>query len=106
MSKETILVSLYEFVDDWWQLNHPTDPGKPGRSASLSESEVLSLAILAHWPRWRSERDFWRFANPHLREYFPNLLSQSQLNRRICDLESEILEVFEYTAPPLSQRPE
>jgi len=50
---------------------------------------VLTLAILAQWSRWRSERDFWRFADAHLRSYFPNLLSQSQLNRRIRALEPE-----------------
>src|SRR5215210_9320998 len=63
---------------------------KPGRPALLSESEVLTLAVLAQWPRFRSERDFWRFAWAHLRPYFPTLCSQSQLNRRIRALESEL----------------
>ena len=44
----------------------------------------------AQWPRFRSERDFWRFASSHLREYFPNLCSQSQLNRRVRALEPEL----------------
>ena len=65
-------------------------PNKPGRPALLSESEVLTLAILAQWPRFRSERDFWRFASAHLRAYFPILCSQSQLNRRIRALEPEL----------------
>jgi hypothetical protein len=47
----------------------------------LSDAEVLTLAILAQWSRWCSERDFFRFADTHLRGYFPNLLSPSQLNR-------------------------
>lgn len=50
----------------------------------------MTLALLAQWPRFRSERDFWRFANVHLRSYFPNLVSQSQLNRRIRTLEPEL----------------
>jgi hypothetical protein len=54
-----------------------------GRPTLLSESEVLTLAIFAQWPRFRNERDFWRFADAHLRDYFPNVLSLSQLNRRI-----------------------
>jgi hypothetical protein len=41
-------------------------------------------------PRFRSERDFFRFADAHLRPYFPNLLSHGQLNRRIRALESEL----------------
>jgi len=56
----------------------------------LSASEVLTLAILAQWPRFRSERDFWRFASFYLRSYFPALCSQSQLNRRIRALHNEL----------------
>jgi DDE family transposase len=87
---ESLLVSLYVLVDDWWQRTHPPAPRKPGRPPSLSASEVLTLAVLSQWPRWRSERDFFRFAEVHLREHFPNLLSYGQLNRRIRSLESEI----------------
>jgi hypothetical protein len=68
----------------------PNAPRKPGRPALLSESEVLTLAILAQWPRFRSERDFWRFASSHLRPYFPKLCSQSQFNRRVRTLEPEL----------------
>ena len=36
------------------------------------------------------ERDFWCFADAHLRGHFPNLLSQSQFNRRVRALEPEL----------------
>jgi hypothetical protein len=39
--------------------------------------------------RLRSERDFRRFAQAHLRLYFPRLVSQGQLNPRIRALEPE-----------------
>jgi hypothetical protein len=91
---DSFLVSLYVLVDDWWKADHPsTAPRKPGRPALLSESEVLTLAILAQWPRFRSERDFWRFASSHLRPYFPMLCSQGQLNRRIRALEPKLREL-------------
>lgn len=90
MDLETLLVSLYVFVDDWRRESCPQDIRGPGRPASLSDAEVLTLAILSQWSRFRSERDFWRFADAHLRAYFPNLLSQSQLNRRIRALEPEL----------------
>jgi hypothetical protein len=91
MDLDSFLVSLYVLVDDWWKAHHSSSaPRKPGRPALLSESEVLTLAILAQWPRFRSERDFWRFAWAHLRPYFPMLCSQGQLNRRIRALESEL----------------
>src|SRR5919199_5401511 len=87
MDLETFLISLYVLVDDLLKARQQPSPPRVGRPARLSDAEVLTLAILAQWPRWRSERDFLRFANSHLRTYFPDLLSQSQLNRRIRDLE-------------------
>lgn len=90
-----MLVSLFVLVDDWWESVHPSSARKPGRPPSLSDPEVLTLAILAQWPRWRSERDFFRFADAHLRGYFPNLLSHGQLNRRIRALEPE-LKAFQW----------
>ena len=90
MDLDSFLVSLYVLVDDWWKLECSSEPPKTGRPALLSDSEVMTLAILAQWPRFRSERDFWRFAWAHLRSYFPNLCSQSQFNRRVRALEPEM----------------
>src|ERR671913_890622 len=90
MDLDSFLVSLYVLVDDWWKLKCSSEPPKTGRPALLTDPEVLTLAILAQWPRFRSERDFCRFAQAHLRSYFPNLCSQSQLNRLIRALEPEM----------------
>lgn len=89
---DSFLVSLYVMVDDWWKLEHGSQAPsrRPGRPALLTDSEVITLAILAQWPRFRSERDFWRFAYAHLRCYFPTLPSQSQFNRRVRALEAQI----------------
>lgn len=91
MDLDSFLTALYCAVDDWWQTAHPPPerPG-PGRRPRLSPSEVLTLAVLGQWPRWRSERDFWRFARAHLRDAFPQLGSQSQLNRRVRALAPEL----------------
>lgn len=68
MDLDSFLVSLYVSVDDWWQASHHSStPRRPGRPALLADSEVLTLAILVQWPRFRSERDFRRFARVHLR---------------------------------------
>src|SRR5215204_4751536 len=90
MDLDSFLVSLYVQIDDWWKSAHPSNPPKPGRPPSLSDPEVITLAILAQWPRFRSERDFWRFAHAHLRPYFPNLCTQGQFNRRVRALEPEL----------------
>lgn len=106
MDLETFLVSLYVLVDDWQRANRPSTRRGPGRPASLLLSEALTLAILAQWPRWRSERDFFRFADAHLRPYFPNLVSQSQLNRRIRALEPEMRALQRHLAETLSESSE
>lgn len=89
MDFDSFLVALYVLVDDWWKEVNLAERG-PGRPPMFSEPEVLTLAILSQWPRWRSERDFGRYANLYLRAYFPNLVSQGQLNRRIRALEPKL----------------
>ncbi len=85
MDLDALLLELYVIVDDWVSTQPDLAPrsGRRGRPPHLSLSEVLTLAIVQQWPRWRSERDFCRFADRQLRPWFPRLLSQSQLNRRI-----------------------
>ena len=55
----------------------------PGPEASLSESEVITLAIFARWNRFASERDFYRYAEANLRDAFPTLPDRSQFNRLV-----------------------
>ncbi len=105
MDLDSFLVSLYVFVDDWWQArHHSSTPRRPGRPALLADSEVLTLAILAQWPRFRSERDFWRFASAHLRGYFPALCGQGQFNRRVRALEPELRALQRSFAGELCER--
>ena len=67
MCFETFLTYLFVLVDDWISTSRPLEPKRrPGRPPLLSDGEVLTLAILSQWPRFRSERDFWRFADAHL----------------------------------------
>jgi hypothetical protein len=103
MDLDSFLVSLYVLVDDWWKGDRSSEPPKTGRPALLTDSEVLTLAILAQWPRFRSERDFWRFAWAHLRGYFPDLCSQSQFNRRARALEPEMRSVQRAFARELAE---
>ena len=83
-------MSVYVLIDDWWRADRSLTARKPGRPPRLTDSEVLTLTVLAQWPRFRSERDFWRFAQAHLRSYFPTLCSQSQFNRRVRALALEL----------------
>ena len=83
MDLDSFVTELYVTIDDWWRTQ--PSPRRPGRPRRLSSSEVL--AVVAQWPRWRSERDFWRFADRRLRGLFPRLGSQSQLNRQLRAIE-------------------
>jgi hypothetical protein len=76
---DAFLTTLYVMIDGFCQ-TQPTRK-RPGPEASLSESEVLTLAIFARWGRLASERDFYRYATGHLTDAFPDLPSRPQLNR-------------------------
>ena len=83
MDLETFLTAVYTLVDDLYRervagvLAH-----RPGPAPSLSDSEVLTLAICAEWGPWDSERGFWRFVCQRLGHLFPRLVDQSEFNRR------------------------
>ena len=66
---DTFLTALYVIVDDFCQFHRPKK--RPGPKASLSESEILTLAIFARFSRLTSERDFYRYAKSSLRGAFP-----------------------------------
>jgi hypothetical protein len=78
---ETFLTTLYVMVDDWCQTWEPRR--KPGPPACLSHSELLTLALVARFRRFASERDFYRFAERHLRRAFPQLPTRSWYNRLV-----------------------
>jgi hypothetical protein len=79
---ETFLITLYVQVDDFVKFHLPKEV-HPGPQASISPSEVVTLAILGQWARFPSESDFYRYANKNLRSAFPNLPDQSQFNRLV-----------------------
>jgi hypothetical protein len=89
---DTFLTILYVIVDDLCQ-PHASQQRRPGPPASLSESEVIALAIFARWSRFSSERDFYRYAEAHLRAAFPTLPERSQFNRLVRFYAQDIEEI-------------
>jgi len=79
---DTFLTTLYVFVDDTVKTLRPRCR-KPGPLPKLSESEVVTLAMLSQWKQFTSERLFARYAKRHLRAAFPTLPHRTQLNRAI-----------------------
>jgi hypothetical protein len=84
---DTFLTTLYCITSDLYQAHFAEQkPVRRGKRAEVSDEEVLTLAILAQWQPKRSERAFVQETLPKWRAYFPRLLSQSQLNRRMRDV--------------------
>ena len=74
---DTFLTTLYVMVDDFCKEQLPPEK-RPGPEASLSLSEVVTLAIFGQWARFQSQWDFYRYAHRHLQEAFPTLPDHSQ----------------------------
>jgi hypothetical protein len=79
---DTFLTTVSVLADAFCQTLEPP-PAPWGRLAALSRSEVLTLAIFSQWAHFPSERAFDRYAQRHLRAYFPTLPHRSQFNRAL-----------------------
>ena len=91
--------TLHVITDDFCHCYSPKR--RPGPEASLSDSEVITLAIFARWGRFSSERDFYRYAQSRLRDAFPNLPDRSQFNRLMRSYVGLIEEVALHLAVTL-----
>jgi len=63
---DTFLTILYVMVDDFCKTSLPPEQ-HPGRQATLSRSEAVTLALFGQWQGVGSERGFYRYAQRHLR---------------------------------------
>jgi hypothetical protein len=98
---DTFLTTVYCLVDEIYAQEFAAlKPRRRGRKPEISDSEVLTLGLLAQWQRSRSEREFLRMARKPLAPYFPRWLSQSAFNRRLRDLAG----VLEHLAPAIAAR--
>ena len=73
---DTLLTVLYVMADDYCK-RQPQRRRTPGPKASLTESEVITLVIFSQWARFRSERDFYRYAASRLSPPFPGAASST-----------------------------
>jgi hypothetical protein len=81
LDTDTFLTLLYVLIDDFFQCQGPPKARRHGPKGALNRSEVLCLALFGRWGCFRSERAFWRYAQAHLRPYFPGLGERSRFNR-------------------------
>src|SRR5437867_4133357 len=97
---DTFLTTLYVMVDDFCK--HSLPPESFTSSApSLTRSEVVTLAIFGQWSHFQSERDFYRYAQHHLRAAFPTLPDRSQFNRLLRQQREALVAFFLYLGEQL-----
>jgi hypothetical protein len=78
-----LLAIIFVLVDDWYQSNGPKTPkGKPGVKPVFSDSEVITLMLAQDYIPYPSETQYIGFVRANYLALFPNLLDQSQFNRR------------------------
>lgn len=90
---ETFLTTLYVMIDEYCKVELSAEATHPGPAASLSRSEVVTLAVFGQWSQFSSERAFYRYAERHLRWAFPRLPAREQLNRLMRE-QREVIVTF------------
>lgn len=83
ISISDILTIIFVLVDDWYQTNgHKFLSGKAGAKPVFTDSEVITLMLAQDYIPYPSETQFIGFVRANYLDLFPNLLDQSQFNRR------------------------
>lgn len=96
---DTCVTARYVVAVDDYDKAHPV-AGTPraGPAPALSRSEVVTLAILAQWAAFPSERAFYRYAQAHLRPALPPLPRRSQYNRLLRRVHDWLVAVGQWLA--------
>ena len=80
----TLLTTIFVIVDDWYQnYKKQNQVIKPGALVQLTDSEILTLALVMDYLPFPGETQFLGFIRANYQQWFPNLLNQSQFNRRL-----------------------
>jgi uncharacterized short protein YbdD (DUF466 family) len=89
-----LLTVIYVLVDDWYQDNGvQLLKGKRGAKPEFSDSEVMTLMVAHDYIPYPSETQYVEWMRANHPKLFPQLLTQSQFNRRARGLRL-LLEAF------------
>jgi hypothetical protein len=89
MDLDTLLTTVYVYVDDWYKQAAAGEKSALGNPGQLSDSEVLTLGVVGQWRvgvPWRSERGMVRYMTRQGRAWFPKMLKASGYNYRFRQL--------------------
>ena len=91
---DSLLITIFVLVDDWYQTEgRELKVRTPGRAPEMSDSEILTLIVLMDYLPFPGETQFLGFIRANYGEWFPELLAQSQFNRRLRQL-GQMLEML------------
>lgn len=82
ISMEDLLIVTFVLIDDWCKSEAYHKP-HIGRKAEMTDSEVLTLILAMDFVEFTSERHYLEFIRANYKYLFPDLLDQSQYNRRV-----------------------
>jgi hypothetical protein len=88
------------------QREAPVSGAETGWPASMTDTEVLSVALAGQWRQgvpWTSERAVVRYMQQHGRHWFPRMLSRSTFNQRVRNLWGVLLRLQQDLSHPNSQ---
>lgn len=91
---ESLIITVFVLVDDWYQTEGKTlTSSSPGAKPRMSDSEIITLALMMDYLPFPGETQFLGFIRANYGEWFPDLLTQSQFNRRLRKL-GQMLEIL------------
>ena len=95
LDKAIVLTTIFTIIDDTMKgsavIQHALD--RPGPAPSLSDSELVTIALYQELIGEPREDHFFRLHRSSLQTFFPGLNERSRYNRRKRDLWSVILAV-------------
>jgi hypothetical protein len=99
---ETLITAIYYIASNWYlREGHCYLNGKVGRKPTFTDSELLTLMIFKEFMTFKSERKFIGYIHANYLDMFPDLVDQSQFNRRCCSLRLILNEFREHIAQQL-----
>lgn len=90
---DALAIALYVELDDF--LERRSGPGRPPK---LSDAELITLAVCQVFLGLPNDRQFLALASWRLSHLFPQLLDQSNYNRRVRALAPQIARSINYLA--------
>jgi hypothetical protein len=96
---ETLLTTIYVLVDDWYQhAGRHLLKSKRGAKPVFGDSEVITFLFAMDYLPFPGETQFLGFIRANYLSLFPELLDQSQFNRRARDLRLLVEELRKHWA--------